>query len=308
VRFEDRRAISLSPHGKAEFHIQYADLVNAWLARRSEPAAPKIVPMLKSSIPGLRVAAVRALGRLDSEKYLPQLEHVVCAQDEQDSTNSKVPFPYAQLAIGRIQARALRGRSKAERMLKEANLDWREVAELSRKFGGPPTRGEGYLSEDTPSVIIMDELVDLLYESKRNGESIQDMAKELTLTGAQKVKLEIAGLPPAEATSKILTYIVSIKSEKPGDLALANLAVDISKQEFTRQCNELLLKIYKNPKAFKERIGKAMVVRASAYCGDNQTKKILKQMSMMKLRYLFANEATLALASLNSGEVIVYYP
>jgi hypothetical protein len=255
-----------------------------WLARKARNVTEEILPYLDDPFYPTRVAAVRAIGRLEDPHAEPSLKaklDLLSKDKDKIVTHGDrarmIPATTLQFAIGRIQSRDLKGRAKVEALAKSMGLTWAEVGELSYKCNG---RFKGaHAAAGSPAIEIVREFVDVLYRMGKKGENIEPLANSLTLSPAQQVQIKAAKLSTEEEITLILDYAVSLKGVG-GD---SEHLIEEHLMDLGPRANEMLRKKLEDIKEHPERYpddeygtGRVTLLRAAGLSNDQRMLPLVK--------------------------------
>ena len=194
-------------------------LYNSWKARDklgSKAVAAQIIPFLRDDYGVLRENAARMLGRLEDPVTKAPLQKLLQGMQNGATRKNYVRPEILKLALGRIEARNLRGEVKLNTIAKRVGLSWNNIAPLSRKVKAD------YASR-TAGHRIIKEIVDILYGMGRRGEDIQPLIQKLELYPPQKVLLQSASLPPNKRAKVMVDYLAQLNTVSPWDGDLAEI-------------------------------------------------------------------------------------
>lgn len=193
--------------GEAERRAHYLrkrTLAHVWQSRHRQKVLPKIESYLQDRSWPIRVSAVRALGWLEEPSSVPALRKI--EQRINSGQETQVGIETVKMAVGRIEARDLKGKYKLEKVAKSVGLSWQEVARLSQRVNAPASARDRYAVAGSSAVGIVRDFVDLLYEMGKQGQDIQPFAKQLTLLPSQQVYLNAANRTVEQEIDEILAY------------------------------------------------------------------------------------------------------
>lgn len=131
-----------------------------WLARRTRKIAPELLQMLAvESNTGLRVAIIKALGRLEDPQAIKPLRALG-----------------QRLAVGRIEARRLHGRRKLDAIARSIGTTWPALQiEAKRLRLRLQNRMGSYQAQEDPQRFVLEEFYDILYVMGKRGENIEKL-------------------------------------------------------------------------------------------------------------------------------------
>jgi hypothetical protein len=198
-----------------------------WRMRKQKNVVSEILPFLRDPFPTLRVRAVRALGELENPAALPPLQALLerMKVEGNEYKEEGIPVVTLKLALGRITSHNIKGKSKISTVLKSVGLTWSEFLQLSQNVNGP--RRSSPIDAGTPGYEIVQTIVDLLYTMGKQGEKVEVLAKEVTLTPAQRVIVKVANLPENQEIKLILDSLSSVYVVRNDDAALSQHLVEL---------------------------------------------------------------------------------
>ena len=155
-----------------------------WLQRRTRKVAPELIKMLAAErSPGFQEAIIIALGRLEDPKAIKPLRaRLVTLRSNSNSIFSykgekrEIPVFRVQLALGRIQARQLRGRPKLDAIAKSIGTTWPALQGQARRLRSElQDRLKVYKAQEDPNRFVLEEFYDILYVMGKRGENIKKL-------------------------------------------------------------------------------------------------------------------------------------
>ena len=185
----------------------------AILRQRTQPPvaqqpgfAAQLLPFLDDPFIGLRERAAQTLGELqDPIATAPLEERLALMQTEPVDDKLRIDPLTLQLALGHIAARALHGQAKIDAALSYTHYKWPDVVAASESINA---NNQGIRYSYGPDDIVLAFAVDLLYEMGKSGETIAPFAQQLTLSDAQKVKIQAASLSTKAEVQLELAFLV----------------------------------------------------------------------------------------------------
>ena len=248
-------------------------LYNLWSKcsqRDKRSLASQIMPFLQDEHGKLRESAARMLGRLEDPIATAPLQKRLQQVQKGSAHATYVRPEVLQLALGRIEARSLRGQAKVEAVAKRAGLSWSEVKQLSQKVVQSRS-----LANDTAGQRIVKEVVDVLYQMGGRGEKIQLLAQNLSLYPAQKVLLQSAELPPAKQAVVFVDYLAKLDAVTSYDGDLAEFYL-MNLQPHAIQATLQKLNAMRQGTAKHGKRGYLELFRVSALVGDGRAIPLLQ--------------------------------
>jgi hypothetical protein len=187
-----------------------ARLQGLWHQRGQKKVARLILPYANDPALDIQYEAVRMLGRLEDPIALPTLQNLakrIGAPFRLDAGISEgmMLYPLAPIAVGRIKSHNLSGKRKIEVVVAELGLDFPALVRLSAQINRDGHAGF------RPGNIVMEEVVDILYQQKKRRVAVDAMARALTLRSSQRTLLNTASLPPAQAAKVLLSYLAQAR-------------------------------------------------------------------------------------------------
>ncbi len=192
------------PEGKAALDKRNGRFADLWMARQRRDVVPEIASFLDDPYYGMRKRAVRALGWLEKPSAKPYLEKTL--QRVKSGKEPQVPVQLVHWALGRIDARHLRGKAKLQAVTQSAGFSWDEMVRLSRKVYAPPTLDDVYAVQGSVGMQLLQEVAALLYAMGKQGDNIQPFVAQLTLPRAYHVYLRGAQQNVQQEIELVLNY------------------------------------------------------------------------------------------------------
>lgn len=257
------------------------NFANLWLSRHDTDISSHLLSFLEDPDERLRLRAVRGLGHLESPKaqvpLMALLKRVEQAKDYKEYEQIKgVPPLTLKLALGRIQACELKGQDKAAALAKSAGLTWDEVVLLSQKIN----KGRNRPPANSPAREILNEAVSLLYKMGKQGQDIQSLSNQLSLSSSQKILLQAATLSTDREIALILDYATNLKVVTGDDEKLIEHHM-VGLGDSTKQLlKQRLKKILGHPEDYSDAgygVPLVTLLRAASLTGDQAFIPLLKQ-------------------------------
>lgn len=202
--------------GTQEGTIQLAIESNLWRQRRKRNVSRDLLPFTKKNDADVRLFAICALAKLES----PLADGVHCGTFESALDNF-----YYNMALNRIRTRNLTGKARLEAISKSQGISWPELVEKSKIMNQKRQPKSLTMNDlfsrrviienywpavgDTAESLVLEEIVDVLYEMGRSGKNINGLADDLTLNEVQRLRLKCATMTEKQEAVLLLDYLVS---------------------------------------------------------------------------------------------------
>jgi hypothetical protein len=171
-----------------------------WQQRFQRDISLALLPYLHDPDVELRQRAVRAIGRLENPKLLPNLVRLQTAQQRNVFTSEREELT-VKLSIARLQSKNATQKVKLNKLLQSAGWNLAEAHSWSKKVAVP----SNYLNS-SPQAAILREVVDLLYTMGKKKVNIAPLRRGFVFSKAQNVQLACASLTTRQEVARIIDY------------------------------------------------------------------------------------------------------
>ncbi len=205
--YEQAASSSSYPDDRVQRNAELKVLYSLWLQRRQRNIAPRVRGFVLKHPSAVQFRAARMLGYLEDAAALPALEQLRHELSRSATGNEQRRFfPQLDIAIGKISARRLRGRSKLERISREIGLSWADVAALS---GHIDTSGHipGISDHALRASNVIEEMLDVLAQMVREGDDPAPYAQQMSLNDTQRLYLRAAAMEDAKGIPLLLEQL-----------------------------------------------------------------------------------------------------
>ena len=304
-----------TPQERSAFIQRAQRFATLWLQRHERRVTPELLQMLEQEpTPQLRERIVIALGRIEDPSAIAPLKQLLAIASKQEAGQPKeqnssswrnsVSAFRVKLAIGRIEARNLKGVNKLNKIASSMGTNWAGIqsiaAGLRSKLAKP---GGKSLIRDSDQLYIVTEFFDVLYRMGKSGEDIRSMgAFKLLVWPEQDPLLSTALMSDAAELNFWLKRALppSSKGFYPEHLLDLGPQVPNFLLEYLRIA---LATAKKNPKVLEGSsiIGMKALFNAAAATNDSRFIPILTEFTQVNDGWT-RNFAQYALKNLRSGQ------
>lgn len=271
VRFESRAE-------RDAWRARYREFCDLWIARHERDVTAGLAKLAQTpGPPVLRERAVRALGRLETPAAGRSL-NLLLAQSGKPGTKAghtaaaSVPPETMKLALARLRTRGQAPRLRVDALARAAGVQPTDLRPLSRRLNDPthPETGRSFGRD------VFDEVLDVLYTTRRQGHDIRAVASGLALSPAQQVLLRSAGLPPDAEVRLILDYEAQLAIVRGDDLTLAYRHLVGLGPRAHALLGQYLDGILRQPRQAQQQ-GAITLLRTAALTGDSRLLPVLRR-------------------------------
>ncbi len=171
-----------------------------WAQRQQRDIGPELVPFVNDSYGGIQWNAARAFALLEDPSGEKPLVDLLKTKPEHFDERLRIAQYFA---LGRIRSRHQKGKAKLQTILKELNLSWADVVQMSKKLN---TDWGVYKFRSSAGYQVLVYVAEVLYDMRRRGDNVDNLVAEVTLNRQQKIMLKGATLPIEKETDLIFDW------------------------------------------------------------------------------------------------------